>query len=248
MFADDVAAWLKQNPDFFMHHSDVFAGMRVPHPEGGHAISMVERQLISLRERSSQLENRIEELIGYGQRNDVLADKIHRLTLAVLRAPDVATTVAVAEESVRADFDIPHATVRWWGDNSKQAAYPENTTIAAELKVYVAGLDRPYVGPAVAYDSRAWLPDGVREACASFAYVPLANPSVQGVLFLASEDPTRFTADMAVDVLVRLGHIVSVAIGRFGHVDREKSTERSEVSNSGNGSGEADHEREFAQD
>lgn len=244
MIADDVAAWLKDNPDFFMHNSDVFAGMRVPHPEGGHAISMVERQLIALRERSAQLENRIEELIGYGQRNDVLADKLHRLTLALLRASDRPTTVAVVEESMRSDFDVPHATVRWWGDGSKHAAFPENTTIAAELKAYIAGLDRPYVGPAVAYDSRAWLPDGVREACASFAYVPLLNGSTQGVLFFASEDAKRFTADMAVDVLVRLGHIVSVAIARYSPVSPQAPNESSAL----NETSASDDEREFAQD
>ena len=59
--ADDVAAWLKANPDFFMAHSDVFSAMRVPHPEGNHAISMVERQLISLRERNAKLEKQLSD-------------------------------------------------------------------------------------------------------------------------------------------------------------------------------------------
>jgi uncharacterized protein len=215
MFADDVAAWLKSNPDFFMNNADVFAGMRVPHPEGGHAISMVERQLIALRERSAQLENRIEELIGYGQKNDVLADKMHRLTLALLRAPDVTTTVAVVNESMQSDFDIPHSTVRWWGNGSMEAMYPPNEWVSPELRAYVEGLDRPYVGPKAAYDSRAWVQNGAGEGCNSFAYLPLTNATTQGVLFLASEDAHRFTPDMSVDVLFRLGNIVSVAIARF---------------------------------
>ena len=80
-----TSAWLKANPDFFMDHADVFSAMRVPHPQVG-TPSMVERQLISLRDRNSQLEQL--ELIGYGQHNDGLIEKLHRLTLALLRAPD----------------------------------------------------------------------------------------------------------------------------------------------------------------
>ena len=112
---DDVAAWLKANPDFFMNHADVFSAMRVPHPQGGHAISMVERQLISLRDRNGQLEKQLLELIGYGQHNDGLIEKLHRLTLALLRAPDAALTLAVVQESLRSDFAIPFCAVRWWG-------------------------------------------------------------------------------------------------------------------------------------
>jgi uncharacterized protein len=215
MVAVDVAAWLKSNPDFFLENADVFAGMRVPHPEGGHAISMVERQLISLRERTAQLENRIEELIGYGQKNDVLADKMHRLTLALLRALDLATTVAVVQESMQSDFEIPHTAVRWWGDGSAAVAYPANEWVSPELRVYVEGLDRPYVGPKAAYDSRAWVLDGAGEGCKSFAYLPLTHGATQGVLFFASEDASRFAPDMAVDVLFRLANIVSVAMARF---------------------------------
>jgi uncharacterized protein len=215
MFADDVATWLKSNPDFFMEHSDVFATMRVPHPEGGHAISMVERQLISLRERSGQLEQRIETLIGYGQQNDVLADKLHRLTLALLRAPDLATTVAVVNESMQSDFEIPHSMTIWWGDGSPDAFYPTDVIVSGEFRGYVMGLDRPYVGPTAAHESRTWLIDGAGERASSFAYLPLTAKGVEGVLFLASDDPLRFTSDMAVDVLFRLSNIVSVAIARF---------------------------------
>jgi uncharacterized protein len=213
MNADDVAAWLRVNPDFFVEHADVFAKLKVPHPEGGHAISMVERQLISLRERSTQLETRIEQLIGYGQKNDVLADKMHRLTLALLRAPDRATTIAVVNESIRSDFDIPHSVVRWWGDAEQpdEDGFPPASN---EFRAYVSSLDRPYVGPAAAYESRRWIDGDAGEQCQSFAYLPLSTHSVQGALFLASPDAARFTPDMAVDVLFRLSNIVSVALAR----------------------------------
>ena len=74
--ASALAVWLKANPEFFLQHEDVFAALRLPHPQGGHAISMVERQLITLRDRTSRLEQQLAELIGYGQHNDGVIEKL----------------------------------------------------------------------------------------------------------------------------------------------------------------------------
>lgn len=210
----DVAAWLKANPDFFMDHADVFSAMRIPHPQGGHAISMVERQLISLRERNTQLEKQLSELIGYGQHNDGLIEKLHRLTLALLRAPDAEVTLAVVHESMRSDFAIPYSAVRWWGGQIAETALEASAVCSAEFRNYIAGLDRPYVGPNAAHESRDWLGDAAMQS-RSFAYVPLADGAVSGVLMLASEDGGRFTPDMATDVLTRLAHLTSAALARF---------------------------------
>ncbi len=212
--ADDVAAWLKANPDFFITHSDVFSTMRVPHPEGDHAISMVERQLISLRERNAKLEKQLSELIGFGQHNDSLIEKLHRLTLALLRADDAEMTLAVIHESLRSDFAMQFSATRWWGEPISLHPLEEANLCSSELKSYVAGLDRPYVGPNAAHESRSWLGANGSEA-QSFAYVPLLDGGVSGVLMLASGDADRFTPDMATDVLTRLAHLTSAALGRF---------------------------------
>ena len=218
---EDVAAWLKATPDFFMDHADVFSAMRIPHPQGGHAISMVERQLISLRERNTQLEKQLSELIGYGQHNDGLIEKLHRLTLALLRAPSAEVTLEVINESMRSDFAIPFSSVRWWGGQIADASLEAMMTCSGEFRSYIAGLDRPYVGPNAAHESRSWLiNDGAGEGqgageLQSFAYVPLSDGGVCGVLMLASADGSRFTPDMATDVLTRLAHLTSAALARF---------------------------------
>lgn len=211
---EDVAAWLKATPDFFMDHADVFSAMRIPHPQGGHAISMVERQLISLRERNAQLEKQISELIGYGQHNDGLIEKLHRLTLALLRAPNAEITLDVINESMRSDFAIPFSAVRWWGGQIADADLDATLDCSGEFRSYIAGLDRPYVGPNAAHESRSWLGEAAGEL-RSFAYVPLSDGGVSGVLMLASADGGRFTPDMATDVLTRLAHLTSAALARF---------------------------------
>ncbi|MBX3666709.1 MAG: DUF484 family protein, partial [Burkholderiales bacterium] len=49
MKPDDVAAYLKEHPEFFEHYADVVADVFIPHPHGGRAISISERQILTLR-------------------------------------------------------------------------------------------------------------------------------------------------------------------------------------------------------
>ena len=66
MEANDVALYLKNNPRFFEEFADVIAEIFVPHPHGGHAIPIAERQIVTLREKNGELESRLQELIRFG--------------------------------------------------------------------------------------------------------------------------------------------------------------------------------------
>ena len=67
---EQVADWLHAHPDFFDRHADVLSEVKLRHPHGGRAISLVERQVLVLRERNKALESRMAELIRIGQEND----------------------------------------------------------------------------------------------------------------------------------------------------------------------------------
>ena len=65
MDASAVADYLKKNPAFFEDYADVVAQIFVPHPHGGHAIPIAERQMLALRDRAYELEQRLHELIAH---------------------------------------------------------------------------------------------------------------------------------------------------------------------------------------
>src|SRR5258708_15825643 len=78
--ADQVAEFLKQNPGFFENHVDILMNLAVPHPHGGRAVSISERQLIAVREKSRILPDKLREPIQFGGENDPLSEKVHRLS------------------------------------------------------------------------------------------------------------------------------------------------------------------------
>jgi uncharacterized protein YigA (DUF484 family) len=99
-----VAEYLKQNPKFFEDYADVIAEIFVPHPHGGHAIPIAERQILTLREKNNDLEAKFKELVTYGTENDQIGEKLHRSTLALFAAPDLETTLGVLYHSLKEDF------------------------------------------------------------------------------------------------------------------------------------------------
>ena len=46
-----------------LDYADLLADIYVPHPHGGHAIPIAERQIVTLREKNGQLESKLRELI-----------------------------------------------------------------------------------------------------------------------------------------------------------------------------------------
>ena len=79
--AHAVAEYLKNNPAFFEDYADVVAEIFVPHPHGGHAIPIAERQMLALRDKNHELEAKLRELIRYGDR-----ERRHRRKAASLDA------------------------------------------------------------------------------------------------------------------------------------------------------------------
>ncbi|SIO23669.1 DUF484 family protein [Salinivibrio sp. ES.052] len=82
-----VAAYLKENPDFFVRQRDLLTQLTVPHGEQG-AVSLVEIQLKRLRERVTELEEDITQLMSLGAKNDALFRAFSDAHQALLRAVD----------------------------------------------------------------------------------------------------------------------------------------------------------------
>jgi hypothetical protein len=213
----EIADYLRDNPSFFDDHADVIADMSVPHPHGGHAIPLAERQVLALRDKNAELEAKLRELIQYGTENDAVSEKLHRSTLALFAAPDLETTLAVLHHSLTEDFAVPSVAVRLWGKVPEQSYLPELAAVSTETRGYADALGTPYCGPEPAFETSEWFDNA--DDLASFAYLPLRTSHTFGLLSLASPDANRFHPGMGTVYLMRLAELASVAIARFLPVD-----------------------------
>ena len=209
MNPDAVASFLQAHPEFFEQYADMIAEIYIPHPHGGRAIPISERQILTLRERVKQVETKLREVIHFGEENDAIGEKVHRLTLALLGARDLDALVNAVYFHLREDFAVPHVVLRAWDDNGGGAAALGPITQAN--REFAATLTEPLCGT----HARAETPELFGEAAPglkSFSYIPLRAEAPFGLLALASEDPQRFYPEMGTVYLKRIGEMVAVAL------------------------------------
>ena len=218
MKAEEVAQFLNQHPEFFEDYAEMLAEVVIPHPHGGRAIPIAERQILSLREKSRRLESKLGELIRFGEQNDAITDKLHRMTLALVGAHTVSAVLHVLAFNLREDFAVPHVAIRLWG--GPELGVPgELPAVSAESRAFAESLSAPYCSTHAMLDTGAWFGETAPHL-RSFAYVPLRGEQVVGLLALASEDPQRFYPEMGTLYLRRLGEIAAAALLRNRPVER----------------------------
>lgn len=213
MNPEDIARYLQDHPEFFEEHADVLAEIHVPHPHGGRAIPLSERQIVSLREKTRVLEAKLRELVQFGEENDALGERVHRAAMELIKAPDLGAMLRVIYYNLREDFAVPHVSIRLWSETD-HAPLAEFERASQEVRVFAESLKHPYCSGKPMFETGQWFGEA-ESIVKSFAYVPLRADKVFGLLILASEDPQRFYPEMGTLYLKRLGELVSTGLSRY---------------------------------
>ena len=213
--AEQVAEFLRQNPGFFENHADILVNLQVPHPHGGRAVSIGERQLVAVREKAKLLEDKLRELIQFGEENDAVGDKVHRLACRLVDAPSLDAVLDTLYLDLLDHFAVPHVAVRLWHVAEENPDTKEFAPVAGEMREFVEKMTTPYCGHHAVYESQSWFGEAAPHL-KSFALVPLVRDRLHfGVVALGSEDPKRFYPEMGTLYLARIGELVSHALWRF---------------------------------
>lgn len=210
MSPDDVARFLRTNPKFFEQHPELLDTIRVTHPYGGRAIPLAERQTVALREKARVLEGKLGELIQFGEENDAISEKVHRLSTALVGAPDFAALAHALYFHLREDFAVPHVALRVWG-KSVPVDFDEAGAVSEAQRNLALAMGAPQCGPAPGNLFVPWFGE-VSEHVRSIAMIPLGQTAVVGLLALGSEDPQRFFPEMGTLYLRRIGELCAAGV------------------------------------
>jgi uncharacterized protein YigA (DUF484 family) len=214
MKSDEVAQYLQTNPQFFEEHADLMAHMVIPHPHGGRTISITERQMLSLRDKNKQLENKMGELLQFGEENDQISEKMHRLGVAMIAAATFQSVLHTLNFHLRDDFAIPHVALRLWDRPEGTEEMPEFADVSRELQTFAETLNQPYCGPTSGFETSSWFGDASKHV-RSQALIAMRNGGgTVGMIALGSEDAQRFYSGMGTLYLERLGEMASAALAR----------------------------------
>ena len=212
-----VAAYLRDNPDFFERHADLLADLRVPHSSGAGAVSLVERQLELLRRRNEELRSTLDEFVANARASDELARKLNRLVTKLLACQGSKERLRVLPAQLREIFALEFVRLLLFDALPGECTPVEGLVQTPREKLMSEGLsgvlssNAPRCGRYSAEQREFLFGKGAQEV-ASVALAPLGHRGKLGLLVLGSRDPDHYHRGKSTEFLGRLSAVVTVAL------------------------------------
>ena len=212
-----VAAYLRDNPEFFERHADLLADLRVPHSSGAGAVSLVERQLELLRRRNEELRSTLDEYVANARASDELARKLNRLVTKLFACGGLNQRLLALPAQLREIFALDFVRLLLFEALPEECALVDGLIRAPREKLMSEGLsgvlssNAPRCGRYSAEQRQFLFGKGAREV-ASVALAPLGHRGKLGLLALGSRDPDHYHRGKSTEFLGRVSAIVSVAV------------------------------------
>ena len=208
-----VAAYLKRHPEFLSEYPELAAKLTMPR-ENGPVSSLAIYQLQSLREKNAELERRLAELIEIAAENEQLMERVHALTVALLRANTMEVTARSIVAKLSADFHTEQVRLVLFGNEPQlpradwlqQVAGPEALPEFADF----LHQNEPVSGRLGA-DKLSRLFGAEGSLIRSVAMMRLGD---NGMLAIGSHDPDRFQPGMGTLFLKMISATITAALAR----------------------------------
>ncbi len=210
--AQHVAKFLQENPDFFVVHSELFSTLEVPHPHQSRAISLGERQIMTLRDRLRDFEFRMADLVRNAAFNESTTVKLNQWCARMLSETSTLRLPGEVALGLAEHFNLQEVAMRVWGLDLP--AEGVGAPVDEALQTYANKLSHPYVGTDTSLGAVQWL----NTKPASLAILPLrvsATEPAFGLLVLGSDDSQRFNPDIGTAFLETVSQLASAALSRL---------------------------------
>jgi len=213
--AAQVAEYLEQHPDFFLKHEQLLGDIFLPHASGS-AVSLFERQVKILRERTIDSRKRLAEMLEQGQRNDILFNKTRNLILNVLESTSLTDLSWRIKTFCEKEFQVDIACFSVFSSPDKEMTGSRIVTLH-DVETSMPSLlksSEPISGSFREEELRFLF--GETGNLTSAIVLPIRiNERTAAMLALGSEDPHYFKAGMDTLFLRFIGDVIIRLLPRF---------------------------------
>lgn len=209
-----VAAYLKQHPEFLSEYPDLAARLTMPRAEGS-VSSLAVYQMQSLREKNAELERQLAELVLIAAENEKLMERVHALTVALLRANTMEVTARSVVARLSADFHSEEVRLMLFGDEPwlpRAEWLQQFPGGAADLPEFAQFLRQSEpVSGRLSTEKLARIFGEQAHAIRSMVLMRLGD---MGMLAIGSGDPDRFQPGMGTLFLKMISATITAALAR----------------------------------
>lgn len=134
--AEQVAAWLSKNKDFFKGQESLLASLELDHA-CGNAESLLLYQLKILRQELSQHQQNYKQLLNNARDNERRLKRIERLLVKLLEAESLEALVSLLKEDLQQNFALPYTII--WSHSNLQGLPKASETQQKQQLALLAG-------------------------------------------------------------------------------------------------------------
>ena len=214
--ASQVADYLIKHPEFFIANEYLLADMALPHASGA-ASSLLERQAKVMRERNSELRQRLSNLIETARENDTLFRLTKNLGLALLEANSLEEAAKAIHHSLHREFKVDCASLLLFdAPRIQNKGFINQTSKEAAKRVLGNLLRGEHVNcNALREEEFKYLFPLSETNAGSAAIVPLHFKRELGILAIGSYNAAHFAPNMDTAFVSYIGQIISRKLSQF---------------------------------
>lgn len=206
---------LRENTDILHRHPELLAVLEVPH-QSGHAVSLIERQVVVLRQQIQSQDDRLCELMSVARDNERLAESRHKLALDLLAAHDLDDVTSIVLDVLSNELTADHAVIKLFSNDKERIDQSSGLFVDASddaLKAFKTMLEQKNTvcGKATA-EQKAFLFEDIADSIASVAIIPLVTGANLGLIGLGANNIERFKPSMGTDFLSQIGELISASV------------------------------------
>jgi uncharacterized protein len=205
-FEGQVADYLSTHPDFFTHHPGLLGEIEIPH-ESGDAVSLIERQVESLRKQLKETRRQLANVTEVARHNHSLQERMHRLTLELIDAATFEEVLNALEDELHDDFQADAMELRLFSSSHLDEHLEEGLNGQAATFEKFFEQNKPICGK-LDQQQLHYIFGTEGDRITSTALIPLKSEGVLGLLAIGSIDPDRFSPHHGTEFLARLGEII----------------------------------------
>ena len=219
--SEQVADFLREHPDFFIEQEDVLCDLKLPH-ESGKAISLLERQVILLRQRGAEAREKLGTLLQNARNNDALFDTTSNLVLTLLRADSVTDAAQIALDLLGDHDNVDACELILSSDFTGplgNAVRSETANTLASQFPDVFRLEKTHCGQ-LTTDQLDFLFPNLSEGINSTALMPIVEgEEIIGLLALGNRQENFFNVSLDTLFLDYIGRVIAAILLRFQQTD-----------------------------
>ena len=203
--AEVVSDYLGDNPDFFNQHPEVLSELKITHVGDG-AVSLVERQVATLRERNAELRRRLDALMSVAEQNEALLEATQEVIASIAERGSYEDLATLFCDLVRKRFGVELVAFHWCD--------AEISSDAISVASHLMGNKNASSGPLRAHELNALFGEDRGEGSAALARLSTRSGDA-AVIAVGSTDAVRYGISDGTLFLEYLGNVIgSLPINR----------------------------------